>query len=394
MPGASNDEMRAQLHEHLAFWGLRRFDSDDAYFQWQRRSLPDEDLSVLHRHVEQKRRGTSADEIAFYDATASPRILPVLYSQRYEYYLAVGALTAERIGRASSVLDFGCGPGILTTFYATRFPHVSFLGVDRSPESVRRAEEQAAALGLRNVRFECLDIVEGRPSVTVDLVVATHALVQAEQDPGLPSRDWRTFERDRDAAGQRRFEERTGIGPRLDALCSLLAARGRMVAFEKTRQLSRRVPFQRALAARGLIQTEPSRPVRYNLVEEVAEDGPFYTLQKSGDAAVEWDETPEPDEGPPFDPSAEPPAAGAETPLYENHCPSAQWVWQGLDGRAVVKEQTRSEADGRQLHAEYGRCREGWYLYCANTFDRRQLVVVEPARAAMLEAYYQEIVGG
>lgn len=388
------DSLQRALNAHLEFWKLRRFDSDEAYFHWQRQTLSADDLSLLHRQIEQKRQGTGAAEIAFYDATAEPRILPVLYSQRYEYYLTVGALTAERIGRAASVLDFGCGPGILTTFYARRFPHVSFLGVDRSTTSVRRAEEQAATLGLRNVRFECLDIVERRPSVTVDLVVATHALLQAEQDPGLPSLGWRTFERDRDAAVQREFEERTGIGPRLDGLCSLLAADGRMVAFEKTRQLSRRVPFQRALAARGLVQTEPSRPVRYSLVEEVAEDGPFYTMRKNGDATVEWDETPEPDEGSPFSPSAGPPAAGPDAPLYENHHPSAQSVWQRLGGRIVIGEQTRSEADGRQLHAEYGQFDEGRYVYCANTFDRRQLVIVEPARAAMLEAYYQEIVGG
>ncbi|MDF0643906.1 MAG: class I SAM-dependent methyltransferase [Nitrospira sp.] len=382
------------LHEHLAFWGLKRFDSDDAYFEWQRRSLSMQELSLLHRHVEQKRQGTSADEIAFYDATADPRILPVLYSQRYEYYLAVGALTAERIGLATSVLDFGCGTGVLTTFYARQFPHVSFLGVDRSPESLRRAEEQAVALGLQNIRFECLDIVDRRTSMTVDLVVATHALLQAEQDPGLPSHDWRTFERDRDRGGQRGFEERTGVGPRLDALCSVLTAQGRMVVFEKTRQLSRRVPFQRALAARGLIQIESPRPIRYSLVEEIAQDGPFYTLQKNGDGAVEWDEAPEPDEGAPFDPAVEPPATGGEAPLYENHYPSAQSAWEGLSGRVVVKERTLSEPDGRQLHAEYGRCDAGQYLYCANTFDRRQLVIVEPARGAMLETYYQEIVGG
>jgi SAM-dependent methyltransferase len=389
-----SDSLQQALIAHLEFWKLRRFDSDDAYFQWQRRSLPAEELALLHRCVEQKRQGTSADEIAFYDATADPHILPVLYSQRYEYYLAVGALVAERISRAESVLDFGCGTGILTTFYARRFPHVSFLGVDRSRESLRRAEEQAGALGLRNVRFEYWDIVERRPPGMVDLVVATHALLQAEQDPGLPSRDWRTFERDRDAAGQRRFEERTGVGSRLDALCSLLTAQGRMLVFEKTRQLSRRVAFQRALAARGLIQTEPCRPVRYSLVEEIAEDGPFYALRKNGPGAVEWDEAPEPDNEPPFDPAVAPPVSGAEAPLYENHYPSAQSVWQQLGGRVAVKEQTRSEADGRQLHAEYGRCDTGRYLYCANTFDRRQLVIVEPAGEAMLETYYQEIVVG
>jgi len=36
----------------------------------------------------------------------------------------------------------------------------------------------------------------------------------------------------------------------------------------------------------------------------------------------------------------------------------------------------------------------GVYLYCANTLDQRQLVLVEPARRGMLESYYQEIVHG
>jgi hypothetical protein len=30
----------------------------------------------------------------------------------------------------------------------------------------------------------------------------------------------------------------------------------------------------------------------------------------------------------------------------------------------------------------------------ANTFDQRQLVIVEPARTAMVETYYEEITSG
>jgi hypothetical protein len=46
------------------------------------------------------------------------------------------------------------------------------------------------------------------------------------------------------------------------------------------------------------------------------------------------------------------------------------------------------------VHAERGRSRGQQYLYCANTFDQRQLVIDEEARSAMLDEYYEEIVSG
>ena len=51
-----------------------------------------------------------------------------------------------------------------------------------------------------------------------------------------------------------------------------------MMVFEKTRQLARRIPLQRALAARQLSLVEPPQLVRYSLVEEVSDDGPFFVL--------------------------------------------------------------------------------------------------------------------
>ena len=389
------DSSRQSLLAHLASWGLKRFESDEAYFQWQRERLSPAEITQLHQHVEQKRRGLSADEVAFYDATAQPNILPVLYSQRYDYYAAIGPLVASQMGDAQTILDFGCGVGILTTFYARQFPDKTFVGIDRSTVSITRAQAQARALGLKNARFLCLDVTQQTLSDTYDLIVATHALVQAEQDPGLPSLDWTTFERTRDPRQQHACEERTGIGPRLDRLCAALSPHGRMILFEKTRQLARRVPFQRALAARGLQLIEEPEAIRYLLVEEEVEDGPFYVLQKDGQGNIRCDESPEPDEGKPLDLSLLTPARkGSGEPLYENHHPSAQQAWQSLHQRSILKETTRTESDGCQMHVELGQAAEGSYLYCANTFDQRQLVIVEPACAATLETYYSEIISG
>ena len=392
----TRDEIRTTLHAletHLAWWGLQRFTSDADYFAWQRKHLSPADLTQLHTQAERKRGGERGDEVAFYDLTAQPQILPVLYSQRYEYYIEIGSRVAARLRDADRILDFGCGVGILATFYAAQSPEKQFVGLDRSPASIAVAREKARALGLNNLRFDRADVESENFEGPYDLIVATHALAQAEQDPGIPSRNWQTFERAQDAKQQAAFEQRMGLDVRLDRLIGLSALKGRMIVFEKTRQLARRVPLQRAFAARGLGLVEQPELVRYRLVEEVADDGPFYLLGKEAGSTFHWDESPEPDESSPCDQTQfKTNVINPDAPLYENHGPSAQRVWEQYHDKHLLKETTRQESDGRQLHVELGKAEEGVYLYCANTFDQRQVVLVEPARAFMLESYYEQIV--
>lgn len=392
---SSSDELRTALHEHLARWGLKRFTSDHDYFAWQRRQLSSADLTHLNRQVELKRSGDCRDEVAFYDLTAQPTILSVIHSQRYDYYEAVGLPVASRFDDAQRVLDFGCGVGVLTTFYARRFPDKEFIGVDRSPASIAAARKKSKELGLANIRFDCLDVERELLRGPFDLILAAHALMQAERDPGIPSESWQTFKRAHHAEQQTDFERRTGIGGRLDGLGAALDSSGRMVICEKVRHLARRVPFQRALMERGFQLVEPPGPIRYRLIEEAVDDGPLYVVQKGRGSSLVWDESPEIDEGQVFDLNTGVAAPrDSDRPLYENHWPSAQTAWERLKDRAVTQEMTRQQSDGRQVHVELGTSDGVRYLYCANTFDQRQLVIVEPVRAAMLEDYYREIIGG
>jgi SAM-dependent methyltransferase len=385
--------MRASLREHLARWGLKPFTTDHDYVAWQRQRLASETLKQLNSLVERKRAGDRRDDVAFYDLAADPTILPVLYSQGYAYYMEVGARVISRIDGAKSILDFGCGAGILTTFYASRFPDKEFVGIDRSQASITASRQKARELGLTNVRFEYADVEVEPLAGTYGAVVCTHALVQAEQDLGLPSANWRTFQRHHDAGRQAAFERRTGIDVRLDKVSAVLDRNGRMIVCEKTRQLARRVPFQRALAARGLQLIEQPELIRYQSIEDVTDDGPFFLLRMGNGAWPPEHELPDPDEGMPFDPSAVVSEAhDLEQPLYENHRPSAQHVWEQLQDRKVTEEMTRQEPDGRQLHVELGTCGDLAYLYCANTFDQRQIVIVDRPRRAMIEAYYRDIV--
>ena len=470
---------------HLAEWGLRRFPDEASYSAWQRQSLSVDQLRLLRQAAQTRHERGDADR-DFYDLAASPDVLPVLYSQRYGYYHVLGPEIVNVLDGGRRVLDVGCGVGILTTWYAACFPNVTFLGIDRSLKSIEVAQRFAQSVGLDNVSFRRCEIPHHEIPGTFDTIVSTQALFQSESDPGLPSRSWKTFERDRDKRQQHELEERTGIGPRLDWLLQVLDSRGRFVFFEKAVHLGRRVLFQRALEARGCVPIADPRLLTYSELGESVEEGPLYVMKqvttvpaatfredlqddpqqglyrcRGSRADFVYSRLPKDDahseqvvmnvgkrdgayetgrtggglgyvrltipgtfsgllvgtmelqplmtelvrhalrdgQGPIEtrlariwpDPENDSPE---QAPLYENHSPAAQQVWLKLPGRSVLQQRTDEEADGRQRHVEYGRCAGNvQYLYWANTFDQRQIVIMEQERRALLETYYAEAIG-
>lgn len=491
----TSTDLQEIIADHLFQWDLRPFVSDRDYERWQRERIQTADLHQLNLLAEARHRNPSEAEpdLAFYEFAAQSRIYPVLYSQRFDYYLTVGAAILPRLGRSQRVLDFGCGLGILTTLYARHHPTVSFVGLDRSPGSIAVARERTASLGLKNLTFIALDPDQAAITGSYDTILCSHSLFQSEQDPGLLSRSWDTFARVQDQAAQRDFEARTGLGRRLDQICSVLAPQGRLLLFEKARHLGRRVPLQRALAARDLALQEPPLPLHYLSVEEPTDDGPLFVLSRQVNAISSitepmpvWDESPERTDGdhhficrgpaaesvwsrllrrratralsfkPPglssgqlewgqsdglrylylartsgargllvglpgpdneLDGSLSRELASAEsispesvqrldelltsrgledepalTPLYENHTAAAELLWSELPEKILLKEYDSPQPDGRHLHIELGRTGDLSYLYCANTFDQRQLVLVESDRQRLVEQYFEELI--
>ena len=183
---------KLDIARHLAAWGLRGFSDEDSYYAWQRQSLSGEQLRLLQQAVETRREGGDADQ-EFYDLAASPDVLPVLYSQRYGYYHVLGPAIADVLEGGQQVLDVGCGIGILTTWYATCFPDVTFLGIDRSLKSIEVARQFAQSVHLENVSFRHCEMPQHEIPVTFDTIVSTQALFQSESDPGLPSRSGRAL---------------------------------------------------------------------------------------------------------------------------------------------------------------------------------------------------------
>jgi SAM-dependent methyltransferase len=478
-------EYHVELISYLQSWGLREFHDEASYYAWQRETLSKEELGDFQRLITHRYGGEDVkSDIKFYDELARRDLLAVLYSQRFHYFLTIGSSVCRRIAPARQILDFGCGVGILTIFFAQQHPDVEFVGIDRSSRSIETACREAEKRSIRNVRFETIQVPPQQISGFYDLILSTHAVFQTEREPGLPSQTWKTFQRAGDLQRQEQMETLTGMGGRLDALLRVLGAMGRMILFEKTWNLGRRIFFQRALAARGLFPLSPPVFCHYRSVDEEMIDGPLYEVARfsQGVETLEWNEEPNRTPG---DSLYRCSGIGAERmgqvlavdqinetvsgdhsrlgswmfrfgvwkealawglcqhssgwtglviggdaerelfhqlvetvthiteadfeqlvhdfwgslgsagqdpslPCYENHHPSAQIIYEALPTKHIQQESTFQDGEGREMHIELGTTANLTYLYCANTFDQRQLVLIDEERAQVLIEYYHE----
>src|SRR5271157_5444104 len=69
--------------------------------------------------------------------------------------------------RARLVVDLGCGPGNSTELLAERFPQAEIIGLDSSPEMLRRARER-----LPKCTFMAADLATWTPAEPTDLLFA------------------------------------------------------------------------------------------------------------------------------------------------------------------------------------------------------------------------------
>jgi 2-polyprenyl-3-methyl-5-hydroxy-6-metoxy-1,4-benzoquinol methylase len=68
------------------------------------------------------------------------------------------------------VLDFGCGFGLFSLYYASQAPGRQVTGIDLNPARIERARASARKLGLTNVRYEPGDVLEWQPEQLFDAI--------------------------------------------------------------------------------------------------------------------------------------------------------------------------------------------------------------------------------
>jgi len=482
--GRTRQEPDETLTRYLQSWGLREFHDEASYYEWQRATLSQEDLDVLQSLVQQRQGGENEEaDIQFYDLLANPPFLSVFYSQRFDYYLTIGSLISTRLVSAEHVLDFGCGVGILTCFFAQQHPEIQFVGIDRSSRSIEIARGEAEKRHISNVQFRVSQDLGAPIPAFYDCILSTHALLQSEQEPGLPSQNWRTFQRIHDLSQQEELESRTGLKWRLEALLDVLPPAGRLLCLEKTWNLGRRIFFQRALSRRKLFLVCEPVPCSFDELGERRIDGPLYEVSRvSVTEAPAWNEGPYRGEGETLyrcmgsiaermgrglEASRSQETVGGQhgtigawrfrfgvweqaiawclcetdsgfrglmlgsegernlifqllekvkhltdsefeellqncwgnfrdltqnesTPGYENHLSSAQVIYEALPRKIVQKESTFADGQGKEMHIEIGTTHTFHYLYWANTFDQRQLLLMDEKGVKTLSQYYQE----
>ena len=482
--GRTRQEPDETLIRYLQSWGLREFHDEASYYDWQRATLSQEDLQALQSLVQQRQGGENEEaDIQFYDLLASPPFLSVLYSQRFDYYVKIGSLISRRLVSAEHVLDFGCGVGILTCFFAQQHPETQFVGIDRSIRSIEVARCEAEKRHISNVQFKVSLDLSASNHAFYDCILSTQALLQSEREPGLPSQNWRTFERIHDISQQEELESRTGLKWRLEALLDVLSPSGRLMCLEKTWNLGRRIFFQRALSTRKLFLVCGPVPCSYHELGEMRIDGPLYDVSRvTVTEPLEWNEDPYREEGETLyrctgamaermgrelgisqsqeTVGGQHGAIGSWTfrfgvweqalawclcetdsgfrglllgsegernrifqllekvrhltdsefeeflkncwgnfrdvtqndtiPGYENHLPSAQVIYEALPRKTIQQESTFADGQGKEMHIEIGTTHTFQYLYWANTFDQRQLLLMDEKGARILHEYYQE----
>ena len=82
----------------------------------------------------------------------------------------------ERLEAGIDVLDVGCGSGRAMITLAAAFPKSRFAGYDFSEEGISRANREAKALGIKNVRFDIRDAAAIGEIGSYDLITSFDAI--------------------------------------------------------------------------------------------------------------------------------------------------------------------------------------------------------------------------
>jgi trans-aconitate 2-methyltransferase len=83
----------------------------------------------------------------------------------------VDLLNRVDVAEPTVVVDLGCGPGQLTASLADRWPSAQIIGLDSSPEMIKRA---ARFTGPR-MRFQLQDLRKWQPETSVDVIISNAA---------------------------------------------------------------------------------------------------------------------------------------------------------------------------------------------------------------------------
>lgn len=110
----------------------------------------------------------------------------------YDGLLVKGFLTAvkglrDRLESGIKVADLGCGTGHAINVMAREYPHSSFVGCDFDEHAIALATAEATDMGLKNARFEVLDVTQFPADPAFDLITSFDS-IHDQRDPATTLR--------------------------------------------------------------------------------------------------------------------------------------------------------------------------------------------------------------
>lgn len=93
-----------------------------------------------------------------------------------DQWLPLVPTVRDRLRAGARVADVGCGTGHAANVLAAAFPASAVVGVDVSEDAIARADAEAEALGVANVRFEVADAARFTTNEPFDVVFSFDAI--------------------------------------------------------------------------------------------------------------------------------------------------------------------------------------------------------------------------
>jgi SAM-dependent methyltransferase len=164
-------------------------------------------------------------------------------ARRLRFLLALRSLDSFADGRPLRILDAGAGDGLLSLAVAERYPGSTVVAADLREEALERGRRDADRDGVRNVRFEPIDVTRPIPDGGYDVVLALECLEEISDDeaataafagalrPGglllvhVPERDWQPVLR----SSEPTWKDQVRHGYSRDELVALLERQGLQV---------------------------------------------------------------------------------------------------------------------------------------------------------------------
>lgn len=235
------------IETYLNDAGLKQHRNTNHFWSYLDSRYPKEQVAELEQAYVNLEQG---DENAFYQEIFQSLRVSVDFSSLrwnlYRSYLSWFASITNTFDEPKLIVDAGCGNGILTCFYAKRFPNARVLGFDIAENGVACAKELAQQLGVSNAEFVVADLND--LTLPIDSGSADIILSVASLGPSA-------YTADSDVSAYNLLTSKPNLTQQISLtnLAPYLAPnRGLLISFDKVSNLAMQVTWANVIQRCGL----------------------------------------------------------------------------------------------------------------------------------------------